>query len=349
MWVHKRRSTTVLWITVAEKPLSLSVTLQSCFCPHHSFILGPNLFLAIYETSAVAAQLIIGCQHRLWPHWGGQQSANECVLQLHSALWKPSEKTSISLQGCVSRVAQDSRSLWKAELLKSRRHNTCWDVKRTRLLLKNRRLFQSRPTDEFIMLFFFVFFQIKVTVLSLTLPGGVTKKSLIKSRSHNKSCPPPLALKQSNVTLSFLSALCISSFTSAESSQSSGTRPPDNEEKMRGAEAMKGNIPSNMPLLLSSASLPSALSPFQPLNFYSQAIHQAGPSVESRKLDWEPAVSKPRELGMRCLSKRRWPLSQLWARVKLTAMFKRPGGNYRVSKPWVQGGTTWEPAPSGWE
>lgn len=51
---------------------------------------------------------------------------------------------------------------------------------------------------------------------------------------------------QSNVTVSSLSALCISSFSSAGSKRRSGTRHPDNE-KMRGTEAMKGNIPSNMP------------------------------------------------------------------------------------------------------
>lgn len=51
---------------------------------------------------------------------------------------------------------------------------------------------------------------------------------------------------QSNVTVSFLSALCISSFSSAGSKRRSGPRHPDNE-KMRGTEAMKGNIPSNMP------------------------------------------------------------------------------------------------------
>lgn len=92
------------------------------------------------------------------------------------------------------------------------------------------------------------------------------------------------------------------------------------------------------PLLLSSASTPSSLSPLQPLNFYSQASHQAGPSMESRKLDWEMgACLQAKAAGMRCLPRRRWPLSQLWAGVKLTAMFKRPGGNYRVWKTWVYG------------
>ncbi|KAK5867762.1 hypothetical protein PBY51_012226 [Eleginops maclovinus] len=53
---------------------------------------------------------------------------------------------------------------------------------------------------------------------------------------------------------------------------------------------MKGNIPSNVPPsspLLHSASAPSSLSPLKPLNLYSQAAHQARPSMESRKPGWE--------------------------------------------------------------
>lgn len=69
---------------------------------------------------------------------------------------------------------------------------------------------------------------------------------------------------------------------------------------MRRAEAMKGNIPSKCtPFFFPLASAPSFLSPLQPLNLYSRATHQAGPSVEIRKLVWE--------LGACCLrAKGKW-------------------------------------------
>lgn len=134
----------------------------------------------------------------------------------------------------------------------------------------------------------------------------------------------------------------MSSPTSAGSSWRSGTGHADNKEKMRGAEAVKGNIPSNVPPSpLPSACAPSLLSPLQPLNLYSQGC------TPSRALRGEQeagmgtgSLLSPRqgEAGMRCLPRRRWPPSQLWARVKLTAMFKRPGGNYGVWKTWVHRG-----------
>lgn len=83
-------------------------------------------------------------------------------------------------------------------------------------------------------------------------------ESLIKSRPQNRS-RHFLLLKWSTATFSFLSALCISSLTSLGSSRRSGTRHPDNKEKMRGEEAAKGNIPSNVPPS-SPLGLPSLLS-----------------------------------------------------------------------------------------
>lgn len=63
---------------------------------------------------------------------------------------------------------------------------------------------------------------------------------------------------------------------------------------------MKGNIPSKCtPFFFPLASTPSFLSPLQPLNLYSRATHQAGPSMEIRKLVWE--------LGACCLqAKGKW-------------------------------------------
>ena len=128
----------------------------------------------------------------------------------------------------------------------------------------------------------------------------------------------------------------MSSPTSAGSSWRSGTRHADNKEKMRGAEAVKGNIPSNVPPSpLPSACAPSLLSPLQPLNLYSQGC------TPSRALRGEQeagtgtgSLLSPRqgEAGMRRLPRRRWPLSQLWAWVKLTAMFKRPAGKLQGLK-----------------
>lgn len=102
---------------------------------------------------------------------------------------------------------------------------------------------------------------------------------LIQSRPHYKSWHFPLILKWSTATFSFLSALCISSLTSAGSSWRSGTRHPDNKEKMRGAEAVKGNIPSNVPpfsplCLRSLLSVPTpTLQPLFPSCTPSRALH----------------------------------------------------------------------------
>lgn len=72
LFARSARCPTALWIAVADKPLSLSVALQSCFCLLHNFIPRLCHFLASKIVFGVTAQLVTGCQHRLWPGEGQQ-------------------------------------------------------------------------------------------------------------------------------------------------------------------------------------------------------------------------------------------------------------------------------------
>lgn len=157
---------------------------------------------------------------------------------------------------------------------------------------------------------------------------------------------------QSNVTVSFLSALCISSFSSAGAKWRSGTRHPDNE-KMRGAEAMKGNIPSNMPhsSLFGPLSLCSVPHPTSQLLFPGRTPSWALCGEQEAGL--EACCLRAKASGYETSAWKKVATFPIWTKVKLTAMFKRPEGKYRGWKPWGSepehsGAQTRKPALSRW-
>lgn len=81
------------------------------------------------------------------------------------------------------------------------------------------------------------------------------------------------------------------------------------------------------PYFFPSASAPLPLCPHSNLSaLYSHAAHHAGPSVESRKLEFWARCLQARTGGYEMSAcGRGWPLAWVWARVTLTAMFKRSG------------------------